>query len=134
MGLGELIAMFKFADMITQGLNVSSLRQKILSNNLANANTPNFRRSDVDFAAVFAQVNSIPVEITHKNHINIKGNNNQSHIKQDKSNLMRNDGNNVDVDREMMFLLENQLHYQAMADVVSRNLSMLRSVIGEGRR
>ncbi|MGB4265489.1 MAG: flagellar basal body protein, partial [Limnochordia bacterium] len=42
--------MFRLVDLVTQGLDAASLRHKILSNNLANVNTPGFRRSDVDFS------------------------------------------------------------------------------------
>jgi flagellar basal-body rod protein FlgB len=47
---------------------------------------------------------------------------------------MRTDGNNVDVERERVLLLENQLHYESLIDAVSRKLGQLRNVIGEGRR
>lgn len=135
MSLEEFMAMFKLVDIITQGLDATSLRHKILSNNLANANTPQFRRSDIDFSSVYAEVNQIPMKSTHESHITtgIRISDNIP-IVQDNSTSMRNDGSNVDVEREMIFLLENQLHYQAMTEVISRNLSLLRSVIGEGRR
>jgi flagellar basal-body rod protein FlgB len=47
---------------------------------------------------------------------------------------MRNDGNNVDLERERVYLMENQLYYDSLIDAVSRKLGQLRSVIGEGRR
>jgi flagellar basal-body rod protein FlgB len=46
---------------------------------------------------------------------------------------MRNDGNNVDPDREMALVAENQLYYQALVEAVSRKLRSLRSAITEGR-
>ncbi|MCP6497754.1 hypothetical protein NL476_27720, partial [Klebsiella pneumoniae] len=55
-------------------------------------------------------------------------------VVQDRSSVMRNDGNNVDPDREKVLITENQLHYDSLIDAVSRKLSQLRTVIGEGRR
>ena len=51
---------------------------------------------------------------------------------QDNTTAMRNDGNNVDPDREMALVAENQLYYQALVEAVSRKLSSLRSAITEG--
>ena len=126
--------MFKFVDLVTNGLDAANLRHKVLSNNLANANTPHFQRSDVGFSNLFQQSSSMPIAATHPRHIAVtRRRSGGLRIVQDNSTSIRNDGSNVDVDREMVMLLENQLHYQAMADVISRNLGYLRLVIGEGR-
>jgi len=126
--------MFRLVDLVTKGLDAASLRHKVLSNNLANANTPGFRRSDVDFSNLFEQSVSMPVRKTHPQHITISRRKISGiHIVQDTATAIRNDGSNVDADREMILLLENQLHYHAMADVITRNLGFLRLVIGEGR-
>lgn len=125
--------MFKLVDLMSQGLDAANLRHKVLSNNLANANTPNFRRSDVDFSAIFQQTTTIPITTTHKSHLPSIRKRGSIQIVQDRTTSMRNDGSNVDMDREMILILENQLHYQAMTDVITRRLSLLRSVIGEGR-
>ncbi len=130
--------MFKVADFVGKGLDGTSLRHTVLSNNLANVNTPLFRRSDVDFSAFMAQESiksHLSLYKTHNNHLyRSSDSSSRFGVYQDNSSVMRNDGNNVDAEREMVMLMENQLHYQAMADVLSRNLSLLRSVIAEGRR
>jgi flagellar basal-body rod protein FlgB len=83
---------------------------------------------------LFQQSSSMPIAATHPRHIAVtRRRSGGLRIVQDNSTSIRNDGSNVDVDREMVMLLENQLHYQAMADVISRNLGYLRLVIGEGR-
>ncbi len=132
--------MFKTVDLLNRGLSGASLRQNILSNNLANANTPNFKRSDVSFASeLMASPSSsgrLPLYRTHNQHLQRRLDGQMAQgfsIHQDTQTVMRNDGNNVDVDREMVMVMENQLHYQAMADVANRRLSQLRNVIGEGR-
>lgn len=126
--------MFKFVDRMTKGLDAAALRHKVLSNNLANVNTPSFRRSDVDFGSIFSQSATLAMTTTHKGHISRSSRHgSQVRIIQDTATSMRNDGNNVDLDREIVMILANQLHYQAMTEMISRNLSQLRAVIGEGR-
>lgn len=126
--------MFKMVNMMNQVLDASSLRHQVLSNNLANVNTPDFQRSDVEFNQVYRKA-KLAVTKTHDGHLSSRATTRSNFsIVQDDSTILRNDGNNVDPDREMVYLLENQIHYQTMTDMVNRNLGLLRSVISEGRR
>lgn len=125
--------MFKLVDALAQSLDASSLRHQVLSDNLANTNTPDFRRSDVEFSQVFNNV-KLSMAKTDARHLEHRKFNSKISIVQDESTIMRNDGNNVDPDREMIFLLENQIYYQTMTDMLNRNLGLLRSVISEGGR
>jgi len=131
---------FKLVDKLATGLGKASLRHTVLSNNMANVNTPGFKRSDVtmdaSFAREFKKVQHHGLTRTNSRHL--AGSTRTStfpySIVQDNSTTMRNDGNNVDPDREQVLLLENQLYYESLTDAVSRKLSQLRTVIGEGRR
>lgn len=129
--------MFRVVDAVKQGLDASILRHKVLSNNVANVNTPQFRRSDVVFSEVLdGQKNKLPVTRTHHKHIRGTRQSSSSPIRivQEQGTIMGNDLNNVDIDREMTLILENQLHYLAMSDIINRNLDFLRTAITEGRR
>ncbi len=129
--------MFAVVNRLGAGLSGASLRQTVLSNNLANANTPGFKRSDVSFASQLRGHNPsrFSVRQTQPGHQTGRSRPSPSSLMQrDTSTLMRNDDNNVDVDREMVYIMENQLHYQAMADTANRHLQMLRSAISEGGR
>jgi flagellar basal-body rod protein FlgB len=111
---------------LERALQGSSLRQRVLSNNLANANTPGFKRSDVDFHESLARelqaggsardalerVSFAPVT--------------------DSSSSMRADGNNVDVDEEMAMLQENSLDYQSLVTIARARIMMLKTAIGSG--
>lgn len=129
--------MFHTVDRLGTGLSGASLRHRVLSSNLANANTPGFKRSDVDFASQlnrhspsrFAMRQTQPAHLASRRQ-SLGG----PIVSRDTSTWMRNDANNVDVDREMVYLMENQLHYQAMADAANRHLQMLRAAISEGGR
>ncbi|HHT69140.1 MAG TPA: flagellar basal body rod protein FlgB [Firmicutes bacterium] len=132
--------MFKLVDKLGTGLSKASLRHNVISNNLANYNTPGFKRSDVTmdtrFSRELTRVQNPRLSRTNVRHLpgtSRKGTAPFS-VVQDNSTTMRNDGNNVDPDREQVLLLENQLYYESLTDAVSRKLGQLRSVIAEGRR
>lgn len=132
--------MFKLVDKLGTGLSKASLRHNVISNNLANYNTPGFKRSDVTmdtrFSRELTRVQNPRLSRTNARHLpgtSRKGTAPFS-VVQDNSTTMRNDGNNVDPDREQVLLLENQLYYESLTDAVSRKLGQLRSVIAEGRR
>lgn len=132
--------MFKTVNKLRLGLNKASLRHSVLSDNLANVNTPGFKRSDVLSHSVFADrlrlADTPGLKRTNAKHLpgtSFRGTEAYS-VVTDCTSAMRNDGNNVDMERERVYLLENQLYYDSLIDAVSRKLSQVRSVIGEGRR
>lgn len=133
--------MFKTVDQLGTALTRTTLRHTVLSNNLANSNTPGFKRSDVQTRrGSFSRELGVRMKRysparTHPKHLSHSRRRYRDYsVVQDHTTTMRNDGNNVDPEREMSYIMENQLHYQALADAVSRKLGQLRSAIGEGRR
>ena len=110
---------------LERALSGSALRQTVLADNIANANTAGFKRSDVDFQSTLAQAldsssGATPTGIANLNFAQ----------KTDTSATMRADGNSVDMDSEMAKLSENSVAYQALISIAHARLSMLQSVIG----
>jgi flagellar basal-body rod protein FlgB len=98
-------------------------RHDALSANVANANTPGYRRVDVDFhSALNAALDSSDRD---KSLAEV-----QFTAEQDGSGSVREDGNGVDIDREMAALTENNLEYQAIAGVLRQQFRVLETVIG----
>lgn len=132
--------MFRLVDKLGSGLNRATLRHSVISNNLANSNTPGFKRSDVVMDTSFSRelTRTQNPRLARTNARHLPGATTTSSqpfsVVQDNSTTMRNDGNNVDPDREQVLLLENQLYYESLTDAVSRKLGQIRTVIGEGRR
>ncbi len=132
--------MFKTVNKLSLGLNKASLRHNVLSDNLANVNTPGFKRSDVQSHSLFAQqlsqMRTTGLKRTNARHLAAASSRTGQpfSVVTDYTSAMRNDGNNVDMERERVYLLENQLYYDSLIDAVNRKLSQVRSVIGEGRR
>jgi|DewCreStandDraft_2_1066082.scaffolds.fasta_scaffold00511_42 flagellar basal-body rod protein FlgB len=106
-----------------RALDLLSVRQRVLAHNLANAETPGYRRLDVDFRAALLQALERPEDGPGPEVFLVQGN-----------RLARQDGNGVDVDQEMVELTENALLFQSVAAALRVKLAMLRAAITEGRR
>ena len=98
-------------------------RQTVLANNLANVNTPNFKRSDVSFQGALASAlsssngDTASVEATPFT------------TTTDSSSSMRADGNNVDVDQESANLSKNQLLFDSVMAIQTKRLHTMDSAI-----
>jgi len=97
------------------------MRQEVLSNNLANAETPGFQRSDVDFHTTLAQAmqSGDPTAIE-----------NASFQPQKDNQVIRADGNGVDIDTESADLAKNGLEYDALISVARARIGILKSAMG----
>ncbi|NLM46515.1 MAG: flagellar basal body rod protein FlgB [Firmicutes bacterium] len=120
---------------LQQTLDMAAEKQRVYAHNLANVNTPRFKRQEVVFAEELKRAGAkLPLARTHKNHLSGRQPEEIAYrVVKDTSSTMRTDGNNVDVDREMALLAMNQLQFNAAADVLNRRFSLLRYVITEGR-
>lgn len=120
-------------------LQAANSRQKVIANNIANVDTPYFKRSDVSFESLLQQeINgSMPDlrgRVTDPRHFVIGPTNSvpESVITEDQSTAMNNNLNNVDIDREMSKLADNQLQYNSYIQQVSDQIKMMRIAV-EGR-
>ncbi|MHB8073743.1 flagellar basal body rod protein FlgB [Desulfosporosinus fructosivorans] len=121
-------------NVLQKGLDASGMRQQVLSNNVANIDTPKFKRSDVDFQAVLGAVlgekgGVLPLKLTSPKHMRSLAAGDGSGVVTDQSTSLRNDGNNVDVDREMAYVAENGLYYNSLTNAISSQLGLLRTVL-----
>lgn len=126
-------------------------RQQTIASNIANVDTPNYRARDVKFEEMLAAqlAGPQPREIaktlrlglatTNERHIAVKP---IASAPVDATPVtttsldgsLRNDGNTVDIEREMSKLAETQILYTALGQITSTKLDGLRSAINEGRR
>ena len=108
-------------------LHGTELRQRVISNNLANVNTPGFKRSDVDFGKQLSEA----LQFSDGSAAGLDGV--TPSVKTDTISAMRQDGNNVDIDRESTYLAETQLQFQALMGVVTKNMQTMSSIITGAR-
>ena len=131
--------------LLEKTLDGLSARQNAISNNLANIDTPNFKETEVSFEDdLRAAINRGPapgdleMRTTDARHlgglqpISLDGVDPRAqHI---VATNLRNDGNNVDVDREMTRLAETQLFFQAATQLVNVKFNQLKTAIWEGKK
>ncbi len=115
------------------------LRNKAISHNISNADTPNYKRLEVRFEDRLRDAlnnRSIKLETTHDKHISSAENIHQVRptVEVDRSFAYRFDGNNVNIDVEAANLAKNAIMYNAVVNQVSGEFSKLRNVISEGSR
>ena len=127
----------KTIQTLEQSLDYSALKNRTISNNIANVDTPGYKAKNVVFKDVLNQKMSPSFEgkRTHNKHIPITSQN-QHHSFQvtTRSNTSYNhNGNNVDIDKEMSDLAKNQIYYQSVVDRLNGKFRGLESVIKGGR-
>lgn len=118
----------------------SELRQRVMTDNIANAETPHFKRQEVLFEQLLEQSmgnkpSSVSGYRTDARHIAIgsqKSNMPAAKVVTDDSTTMNINENNVDLDREMALLAKNQLNYNLYTKQISHEIKMMRTAI-DGR-
>jgi flagellar basal-body rod protein FlgB len=108
-------------DLLHQLVSLADMRQRVIGQNIANVNTPDYRRLDVSFEETLSQL------LTNGEDGLAKAV--DPAILERGGGAMRADGNNVDIDRELGALNRNSLLYQTFVQVMSSRLSSMRSAI-----
>lgn len=131
---------------LEQSLKAANLRHQVIANNIANANVPGFQASEVSFEERLkaALEGNVPPEqpglvglTQHPGHIPIGQSARPAGQEPQVVTplaVMRQDGNNLDVEAQMAKLAANQLWYQALVRSVSDEFARLQTAIMEGRR
>ena len=122
-----------------RGLAAATLRHEVLSNNIANINTPHFKKTDVVFEELLAKEiygdedseAKIPIVRTHDRHLPFATRHYHATpmFERHEERTMRVDDNNVDIDIEMATMAKNQLYYNALATRLGTFVSGLKTVI-----
>ena len=118
-------------NVLAKALDAAALRNRAISNNLANVETPGYRRLDVSFESELREALDAPsFGPEHEADIDRI----EAKVIRDGAQVAQANGNGVDVDREMARLSENTIQYQALLQSMSIKGAMVRAAIHEGRR
>ena len=98
-------------------MDLLAARQKVVASNIANVDTPGYRTKDLDFQAELAEA--------------------QSSLSPNVSEIgglpVKNDGNDVSLDREARLLAENAMRFNVASNLMRSQLSTIRQAIQEGK-
>ncbi|MDI3327170.1 MAG: flagellar basal body rod protein FlgB [Alicyclobacillaceae bacterium] len=121
---------------LPRALDAAALRQKMIAGNVANVDTPGYRRRDVRFEEMFREALSRPAPLaglrTDPRHFAIGATPLSEVAPQvvvDEGTVYSANGNNVDMDREMTLLAANQTEYLTVLEDTNLHLAMLRYAI-----
>ncbi|MDW8799666.1 flagellar basal body rod protein FlgB [Clostridium sp. A1-XYC3] len=130
MNIGSMSTDKKVYDLLKKGLDTSSLRSKATANNIANINTKGYKRQYVTFEENLKEnMSNFPLKTTEDKHIGGSSNDGEAKVETDKSSSMREDGNNVDIDNEIVNQAANTMMYNALISQVNNRMAMERYVI-----
>lgn len=124
--------------LLNKGMDAASTRNRVIADNIANVDTPGFKRREVIFEENIRKVlekNTIHVKLRRSDprHIQIKANDSQDEMKPEIKIMndlsYRNDENNVDIDIETAKMAKNKLFYDALSQSMSNEIRILRMAI-----
>ena len=125
--------MFGFVNVLKAAADASWTREEVLTNNIANVDTPNYKRQDVDFTtylrSALSRTNGGSSSLTNRVN-NLNYNDIAIRTYTDNSTLSyRLDGNNVDLSTENVELASEQLNYNALIDSMNNEFSRFKTVL-----
>ena len=122
---------YDYINVLDKAADASWIRNEVIANNIANVNTPGYKRQDVNFeeqlrkamknsryTSIDERVANVDLDrlnpITYRDHATVS---------------YRLDGNNVDIDTENVELASNQIRYQGLTDSISKHFEGLQLVM-----
>lgn len=126
-------------DVLQKAMDGSTLRHTAITNNIANVNTPGYKKIEVSFQDALEEALQPEAKLkrTNPKHLPVRRPLDDAGIVQTRTSTqttLRNDGNNVDVDIELATLAENNLYFNGLAQMLSSQLALLKTSISEGKR
>lgn len=124
---------YNYINVLDKAADAANSRNEIISNNIANVDTPNYRRKDVSFQSYLEMAlmgnESLDERVAGVNtHLSDFG----GLIYTDSSTLSyRLDGNNVDIDTENAALAENQIRYNALLEQIGQEFARYKIVLSK---
>jgi len=125
-------------NMLREKMSWLNSRQALLSQNVANADTPGYGARDlkpVDFEETLRRTSAPQggtLLTTDPHHIAIKPTSDTKFEQMDAGQAPNENGNNVAIEEEMIKVADTQAQYQAAANIYSKAMSMMRTAIGHG--
>jgi flagellar basal-body rod protein FlgB len=127
--------------LLERALDTETIRRNVISNNIANVDVPHFKRREVNFESELKRAvmdaenpfNRLPGKMTDKRHIpfyipkEIESVN--PRINLDYNTTYRNDGNNVDIEKEIVDANKNSMRYNAYITMMNNNFRVLKNVM-----
>lgn len=124
---------YNYINVLDKAADAANTRNEIIANNLANVDTPNYKRKDVSFQNYLQQalIGDDPLD-ERVGEINTHLSDFNGFIYTDSSTLSyRLDGNNVDADTESSMLAQNQIRYNTLVEQIGQEFARYKTVLAQ---
>ncbi len=125
-------SVYSYINVLDAAADATSIRNELIANNIANSDTPEYKRQDIDFPSVLTKAMgnageeaTLGQQIREANKHDLTGEIYTDH----KELSYRTDGNNVDIATENVELASNQIQYQYLLNCISKEFDNLKSVM-----
>lgn len=120
---------FNYINVLNKAADASFTRHEVITNNIANVDTPNYKRQDVQFESYLKDALSGGGSLDQKvANADLSGVN--PTVYTDNASLSyRTDGNNVDIDTEESYQADNQIRYYTLLDSMTQEFSRIKDVL-----
>lgn len=124
---------YNYINVLNKAAGASWTKNEVIANNIANVDTPDYKRRDLDFESLLSEAlsdTSLHTRNMDKKVANINLGSLNPRVFTEYSTLSyRYDGNNVDIDTEQAYLADNQIKYYALLDSMTHEFNRLKSVL-----
>lgn len=121
---------------LSKAMELSWRKNKVVTANVANAETPRYQAADLQFGKELEQAFKRSADDamvrTDSKHLEVSKDSNAKYVP-DFSGVTKADGNNVDIDQQMVALANNSADYANAAQLIRRQIGLVRTAIREGR-
>lgn len=125
---------YNYVNILDKAADAANLRNQLITNNIANASTPNYKRKDINFESILqaelAGETTLQAAVSKANYdLSVL----DPQVFTDNSSLSyRLDGNNVDIATEEAYLAENTIRYNTLVDLMNQEFGRYETVLKNG--
>jgi flagellar basal-body rod protein FlgB len=128
----------KTTDSLASAIRMRQIRHNVTSGNIANAETPNYHAKKVDFEEALARALNLDgasaMATSHGDHFLMGATGTPTaEIYENPDVAVNNDGNTVDLEREMSALAENSILYKSALQLINKKMAAMKYAISDGR-
>ncbi|HNX96374.1 MAG TPA: flagellar basal body rod protein FlgB [Candidatus Aminicenantes bacterium] len=117
-------------DLLERGLNISTQRNALIASNVANVDTPGYKSQDLAFTQVLdGETDRLALRRTDPRHLPAETGAGAGNEVVESTAPARADGNNVNIEDEMIKLSQNTMDYNISVQLLAKRLNSLKSVV-----
>lgn len=121
-----------YVNFLEKTMDVSVLKRNVNADNISNVNTPNFKATTVNFDQLFDEKGYLQTKTTNDKHIKMTfANNSDVKMEKDTTTKAGADGNNVDLNQEMVSMVKNNYVFGMGVQAINKEFTLEKTALGK---